>query len=613
MSLTKKKSLVAAADSNDAIVRGIRDKENLIISDVKNTNLLLDLKANLSAVDATGKPIASEVRVAALHANRRIFVNYLENGKLSKSKTEKSEKKEEYRSWLLGQFHSFQDTLLAFISSGDPVLQAPATRTLLQLVRREYLLQVPWTKDHGPSATFGVKSFRALIEALLQSIELPAEILLMLRDEVFIKPDCAYYTLYFMTQILTDFKASLKKLKLSADKLSDEQVEEDARIRVGIQNCLDMIRMIALPEKDEPISKDDFLVTGKGVLAEEADDSSDELPPEEDAMSDDNADEFEYDERTKYKVARKNGRSLNDKDTSNKKKKSRQMSRSEKLVDWESHRRVYSKAWLSVLSMPLTKNQHKIALKHLPEFVINFLDEPLVVSDYLTRSYESGGVVSVLALESLFQLIVKYNLDFPNFFTSLYNLCSTEVFSARYRSKFIKLLSASLKSTNLPSYVVSAFIKRLAYLSLHAPVPCSLYCVSQIMWLLKKHPQCLKMIHRLSKEDKVEYDINESSQLERSNALESSLWEMTVLQSSVLNSVINLATTLEESPASTKEGKGSMLIVVEDFVDSTYADLMESELKKIKKNAAMAFRNVNELFSGDTVIKNVFNCSGKKA
>lgn len=38
---------------------------------------------------------------------------------------------------------------------------------------------------------------------------------------------------------------------------------------------------------------------------------------------------------------------------------------------------------------------------------------------------------------------------------------------------------------------------------------------------------------------------------------------------------------------------------------------MESELKKIKKNAAMAFRNVNELFSGDTVIKDVFNCSKK--
>lgn len=283
-------------------------------------------------------------------------------------------------------------------------------------------------------------------------------------------------------------------------------------------------------------------------------------------MSDDNEEEFEYDERTRCKVARKNGRNLNDKEvTTNKKKKSRQMSRSEKLVDWESHRRVYSKAWLSVLSMPLTKSQHKIALKHLPEFVINYLDEPLLVSDYLTRSYDSGGVVSVLALESLFQLIVKYNLDYPNFFTSLYNLCTTEVFSARYRSKFVKLLNASLKSTNLPSYVIASFVKRLAYLSLHAPAPCSLYCVSQIMWLLKKHPQCLKMIHRLGKEDRVEYNINENSELDKTDALESSLWEMTVLQSSVLNAVITLATTLEESPASTKEGKGSMLIVVDDF------------------------------------------------
>ena len=114
--------------------------------------------------------------------------------------------------------------------------------------------------------------------------------------------------------------------------------------------------------------------------------------------------------------------------------------------------------------MPLTDAQHKIVLKHLPEHVIGVMTHPLLLADYLTESYERGSIVAILALESPFQLVVKFNLDYPKFFVSLYRLCTNEVFSAKYRGKFMKLLSMCLKSANMPAYLVASFAKRLSQL-----------------------------------------------------------------------------------------------------------------------------------------------------
>ena len=108
------------------------------------------------------------------------------------------------------------------------------------------------------------------------------------------------------------------------------------------------------------------------------------------------------------------------------------------------------------------------------------MSNPLLLADYLYRAYECGGVIAILALQSLFTLIVNYNLDYPNFFTSLHDLCTVENFSAKYRAKFLKLLNASLKSVNIPAYLVAVFVKRLMQLSLLVPAHSASFCVMQV-------------------------------------------------------------------------------------------------------------------------------------
>ena len=134
---------------------------------------------------------------------------------------------------------------------------------------------------------------------------------------------------------------------------------------------------------------------------------------------------------------------------------------SHKLLSIKQHKKSFTKAWLTMLSMPnLSIGQHKTILKHLPKHLMQDFDRPIMLADYLSQSFAYGGVVAILALESLFSLIIHYNLDYPRFFESLYKLCTADVMSAKHRSKFMELLSASLQSTNLPVYMVAAFIKR---------------------------------------------------------------------------------------------------------------------------------------------------------
>lgn len=231
------------------------------------------------------------------------------------------------------------------------------------------------------------------------------------------------------------------------------------------------------------------------------------------------------------------------------------------------------------------------------------LPKPLLLADYLTKSYEYGGVVAVLALESLFQLIVKFNLDYPEFFTSLYRLCTVDVFTAKYRPTFLKLLSSSLKSTNLPVYIVAAFIKRLSLLSLQIPSPAALYCVTQSIWLLRKHPQALVLIH---KEDGGgganshsaarnsngvlydSFDAFEDTKLDKCNAINSSLWELKILEKHHFHSVSILANSLLESHESTENGINASFLNLDDFMEHSYVDIMEGELKNIKKFGALA-------------------------
>lgn len=297
----------------------------------------------------------------------------------------------------------------------------------------------------------------------------------------------------------------------------------------------------------------------------------------------------------------------------------------DKLTDLVHYKRAFSKAWLSLLALPFTPAQHKLLLKHLPERVVPHLRNPLLLADYLTSSYSTGGMAAVLALESLFHLIVHHNLDYPGFFLSLYNLCTVEVFSAKYRGKFMKLLSTSLKSVNLPAYLVAAFAKRLAHLALHSPTPNAQFCVAQCTWLLRQHPQAQVLIHRKARvangDGKYstggEFDNSETTDLEKTHALSSSLWEMELLQQHHLYAAAQLASSLQ-TPESTMitAAAGAAYVHVEDHLNVGYADLMDAALavtasKKEgagagKREAALSYVKPTSLFAVGSTASDCF-------
>lgn len=116
----------------------MRELEQLVIVDAKNANFLLVIKKQLQ-----DESISKEERTAALHSLRRIFINFLESGRLESTfvsshsnqsdVSSDSGKLQEYKKWLIQQFNSYQTTLRKLICSNETYLQAPAIRTMLEV------------------------------------------------------------------------------------------------------------------------------------------------------------------------------------------------------------------------------------------------------------------------------------------------------------------------------------------------------------------------------------------------------------------------------------------------------------------------------------------------
>lgn len=64
----------------------------------------------------------------------------------------------------------------------------------------------------------------------------------------------------------------------------------------------------------------------------------------------------------------------------------------------------------------------------------------MICSDFLTRSYDIGGVISIMALSSLFILMTQHGLEYPNFYEKLYALLVPAIFMAKHRAKFFQVM-----------------------------------------------------------------------------------------------------------------------------------------------------------------------------
>ena len=163
------------------------------------------------------------------------------------------------------------------------------------------------------------------------------------------------------------------------------------------------------------------------------------------------------------------------------------------------YRKVHCNCWLAVLKMPhISLRLHKLALKYLSsDQGLSNMSTPLRFADYFIESYEYGGVTSLLALNGLFSLMTEHDLEYEDFYDSLYSLITCETCYAKHRVRLFRLLNTCLSSSQmLPAYVVAAFIKRLSRTALSSPPSVALFVLALVSNLIRKHKACRVLISR---------------------------------------------------------------------------------------------------------------------
>ena len=271
--------------------------------------------------------------------------------------------------------------------------------------------------------------------------------------------------------------------------------------------------------------------------------------------------------------------------------------RKNELCSVTAHQRQAQKVWLSMMRKDLTKAQRKVILDLVATQISPCFTKPELLMDFLTDSFNAGGSTTLLALSGLFHLMAHKNLDYPQFYHKLYSLLDAEILHSKHRSRFFRLLETFLASTHLPAVLVASFIKRLSRLSLYAPASGIVFVVPWIYNLLQNHPSCTFMIHRNGELEnqgdarwKDPFLMQESNPME-TRAIESSLWELHTLQSHYHPNVAAIAKIISQQ--FTKQGYN-----LEDFLDHSYATMIEAELSKpLKKPPEIEYEIPKKIFT----------------
>ncbi|OXB36595.1 hypothetical protein LQV05_004891 [Cryptococcus neoformans] len=262
---------------------------------------------------------------------------------------------------------------------------------------------------------------------------------------------------------------------------------------------------------------------------------------------------------------------------------------------------VYTSLWEFILSsVPLDEvwtRKILVGLHGEQGILAHFKKERrLRIADWLGSLVDGGGPMAMLAMNGLFVLMTEYNFEYPNFYTRLYSLLTPALLHTKYRARFFRLLTIFLSSSLMPSTIIASFIKRLSLLCLTAPPQGIVMVLPFIYNLFKKHPGCMVLLQRKSSEDPLlavssftpttttmnpkdvdPFDPEEKDPL-KTQALESSLWEIAALQHHYLSSVSTLAKVFGE-PFTKAEYN------MEDFLDHSYNTLFETEANRRIKNA----------------------------
>ena len=233
------------------------------------------------------------------------------------------------------------------------------------------------------------------------------------------------------------------------------------------------------------------------------------------------------------------------------------------------------------------------------------MENPLFLSDFLTSclDHERQLDIQILGLRSIFILLEKYGLDYPNYYKRLYGLLlpqyrpktgeTVSVFHINQEEKmrFLRLLDLSLRSPKLPSKVIAAFMKRLARVMM-AHGQChsqsdKMFVISFIANMIKRHPRCVRLIHRKPRKYTTTPSfatdpfLSQEADPSKAKALKSSLWEIQTLIESEFDETVRNYCKLFKGDISRKTNffKCEEFTTI-DPLESILGDLNQIDLKR---------------------------------
>ncbi|XP_004535222.1 nucleolar complex protein 4 homolog A [Ceratitis capitata] len=261
-------------------------------------------------------------------------------------------------------------------------------------------------------------------------------------------------------------------------------------------------------------------------------------------------------------------------------------------LDYAQTRKCINKVWLSLMQWTdgIQEPVHRQMLIILLERVLPHLDKPILLTDFLMDSLDCGGPISLLALQGIFTLIQKHNITYPNIYEKLYSMFEPEIFHTKFKARLFYLADIFLSSTHLPENLVAAFVKRLARLSLIAPPQDAVIILYFIGNLILRHPGLKRLIcAQAAIEVSRDPFVMEERDPTKSNALDSSLWEVVSLQKHAIPAVANAARFISQPLPSTEWDLSSVLELKED-------DIFDQEIAKKSKQYALAFERPQSLY-----------------
>jgi len=244
------------------------------------------------------------------------------------------------------------------------------------------------------------------------------------------------------------------------------------------------------------------------------------------------------------------------------------------VLDNDLTKKTFGAVWIKFLKFKLSLELYKRVLVILHDKVLPYLPRPLLLTDFLLESYNVGGSISLLALSGVFTLVQQYNLEYPDFYKKLYKLFTPEVLHVKYKARFFHLADLFLASSHLPEYLVAAFAKRMARISLQGPANSLVMCLEFIQNLILRHKGLLSLLHNPERDDLLSDPyLPEEEDPANSKAMESSLWEVKTLSEHLLPQVSTVARNL-------LKGIGEQEADVSKSLETTWQEMMDVELKR---------------------------------